>query len=77
VVAETEDLAPGCRRRDQGNVRSAAIRITAEGQMAADAPDLGHGKGNLIRHSFSPQDLPHVTWADKRGDIENGFAERM
>jgi len=23
---------PGCRRRDQGNVRSAAIRLTAEGQ---------------------------------------------
>jgi len=43
--------------------------------MAADAPDLGHGKGNLIRQSFSPQDIPTATWADKRGDVEKGFAE--
>ena len=43
--------------------------------MAADAPDLGHGKGNLIRHAYSPEDLPHATWADQRGDIDKGFAE--
>ena len=43
--------------------------------MAPGAPDLGHGKGNLIRHADSPDDLPNATWADQRGDIEKGFAE--
>ena len=42
--------------------------------MAPGAPDLGHGKGNLIRHSFSPQDRPDVTWMAKQGDIDQGFA---
>ena len=48
---------------------------TLKDSMAPGAPDLGHGKGNLIRHPNSPKDLPHATWADQRGDIEQGFAQ--
>ena len=75
VVAETEDLAQDAA--DAIKVEYEVLRFASmlKDSMAADAPDLGHGKGNLIRHSFSPQDLPNVTWADKRGDIEKGFAE--
>ena len=43
--------------------------------MAQDAPDLGQGRGNLIRHADSPKDFPRTTWADQRGDIDKGFAE--
>ena len=40
----------GCGRRHQGGIRSSALRIDAEGQpWLPDAPDLGHGKGNLLR----------------------------
>jgi CO/xanthine dehydrogenase Mo-binding subunit len=43
--------------------------------MAPNAPDLGRGKGNLLRQTNSPTDDPATTWADERGDIEKGFAE--
>ena len=75
VAAETEDLAEDA---------AAAIRVEYEvlpfasmlkESMAADAPDLRGGKGNLLRHANSPKDFPHATWADQRGNIERGFAE--
>ena len=75
VVAETEDLAQDAADAIKVTYEVLPFASLLKDSMAADAPDLGHGKGNLIRHSFSPKDLPHVTWADKRGDIENGFAE--
>src|SRR5260221_10313484 len=75
VVAETEDLSQDATDAIKVTYEVLPFASLLKDSMAADAPDLGHGKGNLIRHSFSPMDLPHVTWADKRGDIENGFAE--
>src|SRR6266849_2409150 len=75
VVAETEDLAQDATDAIKVTYEVLPFASMLKDSMAADAPDLGHGKGNLIRHSFSPQDLPHATWADKRGDIEKGFAE--
>src|SRR4029077_20563474 len=75
AVAETEDLALDAADAIKVEYEVLPFASMLEDSMAADAPDLGHGKGNLIRHSFSPKDLPHATWADKRGDIEQGFAE--
>ena len=75
VVAETEDLAQDAADAIKVTYDVLPFASMLKDSMAAGAPDLGHGKGNLIRHSFSPQDLPHVTWADKRGDVATGFAE--
>jgi CO/xanthine dehydrogenase Mo-binding subunit len=74
VVAETEDLAQDAA--DAIKVEYEVLRFASmlKDSMAADAPDLGHGKGNLIRHSFSPQDLPNVTWRQAR-QHRKGFAE--
>ncbi len=75
VVAETEDLARDACDAIKVQYEVLPFAATLKDTMAAGAPDLGHGKGNLIRHSFSPKDLPHATWEDHRGDIEKGFAE--
>lgn len=75
VVAETEDLAQDACDAIKVTYEVLPFASLLKDSMAAGAPDLGHGKGNLIRHSFSPKDLPNATWADQRGDIEKGFAE--
>jgi xanthine dehydrogenase YagR molybdenum-binding subunit len=75
VVAETEDLAQDAADAIKVTYETLPFASLLKDSMAAGAPDLGHGKGNLVRHSFSPADLPNVTWADKHGDIEAGFAE--
>ena len=75
VVAETEDLAQDAAGAIKVDYEVLPFASTLKDTMAADAPDLGHGKGNLIRHANSPKDFPHATWADQRGDIEKGFAE--
>ncbi len=75
VVAETEDLAQDAADAIKVEYEVLPFASTLKDSMAADAPDLGHGKGNLIRHADSPKDFPHATWADQRGDIEKGFAE--
>jgi CO/xanthine dehydrogenase Mo-binding subunit/aerobic-type carbon monoxide dehydrogenase small subunit (CoxS/CutS family) len=74
VAAETEDLAEDAAHAIQVDYEVLPFASTLKDSMAPDAPDLGHGK-DLIRHPDSPQDLPHTTWADRRGDIEQGFAE--
>ena len=43
--------------------------------MAADAPDLRGGKGNLLRPANAPKDFPNATWAEQQGDLAKGFAE--
>jgi CO/xanthine dehydrogenase Mo-binding subunit/aerobic-type carbon monoxide dehydrogenase small subunit (CoxS/CutS family) len=75
VVAETEDLAQDAAGAIKVDYEVLPFASTLKDSMAADAPDLGHGKGNLIRHADSPKDFPRATWADQRGDIERGFAE--
>ncbi|HEV2202707.1 MAG TPA: molybdopterin cofactor-binding domain-containing protein [Bryobacteraceae bacterium] len=75
VVADTEDLAQDAADAIKVDYDVLPFASLLKDTMAANAPDLGHGKGNLIRHSFSPKNLPHATWADQRGDIEKGFAE--
>ena len=75
VVAETEDLAQDAADAIKVEYEVLPFASRLEDSMAPDAPDLGHGKGNLIRHAISPKDFPHATWADQRGDVEKGFAE--
>jgi len=75
VAAETEDLAEDAASAIQVVYEVLPFASTLTDTMAPDAPDLGHGKGNLIRHPDSPKDFPHATWAAQRGDIEQGFAE--
>jgi putative selenate reductase molybdopterin-binding subunit len=75
VAAETEDLAEDAASAIQVDYEVLPFAATLKDTMAPGAPDLGHGKGNLIRHADSPKDFPHATWAEQRGDIERGFAE--
>jgi CO/xanthine dehydrogenase Mo-binding subunit/aerobic-type carbon monoxide dehydrogenase small subunit (CoxS/CutS family) len=75
VVAETEDLAQDATGAIKVDYEVLPFASTLKDSMAADAPDLGHGKGNLVRHDDSPKDFPHATWADQRGNIEKGLAE--
>ena len=75
VVAETEDLAEDAAAAIKVDYEVLPFASMLKDSMAPDAPDLGHGKGNLIRHANSPKDFPHATWADQRGDLEQGFAE--
>jgi CO/xanthine dehydrogenase Mo-binding subunit len=70
VAAETEDLAQDAADAIKVEFEVLPFASTLKDSMAADAPDLGHGKGNLIRHANSPKDFPRTTWADQRGDIE-------
>ncbi len=75
VVAETEDLAQDAADAIKVDYEVLPFAATLKDSMAADAPDLGQGRGNLIRHADSPKDFPHATWADQRGDVERGLAE--
>src|SRR5579863_7384159 len=75
VAAETEDLAQDAADAIKVEYEVLPFAARLADSMAPDAPDLGHGTGNLIRHATSPKDYPHATWADQRGDIEKGLAE--
>jgi len=75
VAAEAEDLAEDAASAIRVDYEVLPFASTLKDTMAPDAPDLGHGKGNLIRHPDSPKDFPHATWADQRGELEQGFAE--
>ncbi|MGE5327346.1 MAG: molybdopterin-dependent oxidoreductase, partial [Deltaproteobacteria bacterium] len=75
VVAETEDLARDAADAIKVDYEVLPFAALLKDSMAANAPDLGHGKGNLIRHADSPKDFPHATWADQRGDVEKALAE--
>ena len=75
VAAETEDLARDAADAIQVEYAVLPFASTLQQAMAADAPDLRGGKGNLLRHPNSPKDFPNATWAQQQGDIEKGFAE--
>lgn len=75
VAAETEDLAQDACDAIQVEYEVLPFASMLQEAMAADAPDLREGKGNLLRHANAPKDFPNATWADHRGDIEKGFAE--
>jgi putative selenate reductase molybdopterin-binding subunit len=75
IAAETEDLAEDAASAIQVDYEVLPFASLLEDSMAPGAPDLGHGKGNLIRHPDSPKDFPHATWAQQHGDIDQGFAE--
>ncbi len=49
----------GCGRRDQGGVRSAALRIDAQGHHGARMrPICAEAKGNLLRHAEFARQVP-------------------
>jgi CO/xanthine dehydrogenase Mo-binding subunit/aerobic-type carbon monoxide dehydrogenase small subunit (CoxS/CutS family) len=75
AVAETEDLAQDAADAIKVDYEVLPFASLLKDSMAPGAPDLGHGRGNLIRHPNSPKEFPHATWADQRGDVEKGLAE--
>jgi xanthine dehydrogenase YagR molybdenum-binding subunit len=75
VAAETEDLAQDAADAIQVDYEVLPFASTLKDVMAADAPDLRGGKGNLLRGPNSPKNFPNATWAEQQGDIEKGFAE--
>ncbi|HEV3334547.1 MAG TPA: molybdopterin-dependent oxidoreductase [Bryobacteraceae bacterium] len=75
VAAETEDLAEDALDAIQVDYEVLPFASMLQDAMAADAPDLRGGKGNLLREANSPKDFPEATWADHQGDLEKGFAE--
>ncbi|HJT89279.1 MAG TPA: molybdopterin cofactor-binding domain-containing protein, partial [Bryobacteraceae bacterium] len=75
VAAETEDQARDAAEAIRIDYEVLPFTSTLRASMAADAPDLRGGKGNLLRHANSPAKFPHATWAEEQGDLEKGFAE--
>ena len=75
VAAESEDLAQDACDAIQIEYEVLPFASMLKDAMAADAPDLRGGQGNLLRHADAPKDHPNATWADERGDVEKGFAE--
>ena len=75
VAADTEDLAEDAAAAIEIEYDVLPFASTLKDAMASDAPDLGSGRGNLLRLPSSPKNFPHATWADHHGDIEKGFAE--
>jgi len=75
VVAQTEDQAEDAAGAIRVDYEVLPFASLLKDTMAANAPDLGHGKGNLLRQTGSPKDDPATTWADGRGDLDKGFAE--
>lgn len=75
VAADTEDLAEDAAAAIVVEYEVLPFASTLRDAMAAGAPDLRAGKGNLLRLPRSPEKFPQATWAEERGDIETGFAE--
>jgi len=75
VVAETEDLAQDAADAIQVDYEVLPFASMLHEAMAADAPDLRGGKGNLLRPANAPKDFPNATWAEQQGDLAKGFAE--
>jgi len=75
VVAETEDRAEDAVNAIEVGYEILPFASTLKDAMASDAPDLGAGKGNLLRSRNAPLKFPKATWAEEQGDIEKGFAE--
>lgn len=75
VAAATEDLAQDACDAIQVDYEVLPFASTLKDAMAINAPDLRNGQGNFIRHPNSPKDEPSATWADHRGDVDQGFAD--
>ena len=75
VAAETEDLAHDAADAIEVEYDVLPFASTLKDAMATDAPELREGHGNLLRVPISPKEFPQATWADHRGDLEQGFAE--
>jgi putative selenate reductase molybdopterin-binding subunit len=75
VAAETEDQAEDAAAAIRVDYEVLPFASTLKDVMAADAPDLRGGRGNLLREANAPKKFPQATWADEQGDIEKGFAE--
>jgi CO/xanthine dehydrogenase Mo-binding subunit/aerobic-type carbon monoxide dehydrogenase small subunit (CoxS/CutS family) len=75
VVAKTEDQAQDAADAIKVDYEVLPFASLLKDAMAANAPDLGRGKGNLLRQANSPKDDQAATWADGRGDLEKGFAQ--
>src|SRR6185312_9571323 len=73
VVAQTEDQAEDAAGAIRVDYEVLPFASLLKDTMAANAPDLGHGKGNLLRQTGSPKDDPATTWADGRGDLDKGI----
>jgi CO/xanthine dehydrogenase Mo-binding subunit/aerobic-type carbon monoxide dehydrogenase small subunit (CoxS/CutS family) len=75
LVAGTEDQAEDAAGAIKVEYEVLPFAALLKDSMAPGAPDLGHGKGNLIRHENSPDKFPKATWAEERGNLDQGFAE--
>ena len=75
VAADTEDQAEDAAAAIAVDYETLPFASTLKDTMAADAPDLRGGKGNLLRLPHSPKKFPQATWGEERGDLETGFAE--
>ncbi len=75
VAAETEDLAHDAADAIEVEYEVLPFASTLKDAMAGDAPQLREGQGNLLRVPISPKEFPQATWADHRGDLDQGFAE--
>lgn len=75
VAAETEDLAHDAADAIEVDYEVLPFASTLKDAMAPDAPQLREGHGNLLRVPISPKEFPEATWADHRGDLDQGFAE--
>jgi CO/xanthine dehydrogenase Mo-binding subunit len=76
VAAETEDQAEDALGAIEVEYTVLPNASTVDQAMAANAPDLKGGRGNLAK--LSPNDPhydPNATWVGRHGDIEKGFAE--
>ena len=54
------------------STKSCRLLLLSKTPWLPDAPDLGKGKGNLLRPKGAPE---NATWADQQGDLEKGFAQ--
>jgi putative selenate reductase molybdopterin-binding subunit len=75
VAAKTEDLAQDAADAIHVDYEVLPFVSLLKDAMAPNAPDLGHGKGNLLRQPNSLANEPAATWADGQGDVASGFAE--
>jgi CO/xanthine dehydrogenase Mo-binding subunit/aerobic-type carbon monoxide dehydrogenase small subunit (CoxS/CutS family) len=75
VVADTENQADDALQQIKVDYEVLPFVSTLRKVMAAGAPDLRSGKGNLIRPANAPAEFPNATWGAQAGDLEKGFAD--
>ena len=76
VTAETEDQAEDALAAIEVDYEILPSASSVRDSMAADAPDLNQGRGNLNQRR--PDDFfydPDASWVGAQGNVEEGFAE--